>query len=227
MNEKRAVLLGATGLIGGFLCNLLLEDGWYELVTVLARRQIPGVHPRISHHIVDFDRLEDFRKLFAADDVFCCLGTTMAKAKTREMFRRVDYEYPVDAARIAREMGARRYFLVSSIGADPRSRMFYTRVKGEVERDIAGLGFEAVHIFRPSFLLGERTERRPGEDFIKRLAPFMSLFMRGPLRNYAPLRAESVARAMVRAVHDRSAGVFIHKSDEIMRNGNGEKVIRG
>jgi uncharacterized protein YbjT (DUF2867 family) len=225
MNEKKAVLLGATGLIGGFLLDLLLKDDWYGSVIVPVRRQIPAVHPGLFPHMVDFDRLEDFRELFASDDVFCCLGTTMAKAKTREMFRRVDYEYPVRAARIAREMGARRYFLVSSIGADSRSRIFYTRVKGEVERDIAGLGFEAMHIFRPSLLLGERVEKRPGEDIIKTLAPFMNVFMRGPLRTYTPVRAESVARAMVRAVHDRGGGVFIHESDEIVRDGQGKKPV--
>ncbi len=214
MKERRAVLIGATGLVGNALLRHLLSVDLYDAVLALVRRDLNVEHERLVRRVVDFDRLEDHRELFAADDVFCCLGTTMAKAGSPEAFRLVDYEYPVRASRIARAMGARRFFIVTAIGARPDSRVFYNRVKGEVEREIALAGFEAMHVFRPSLLLGERTERRPGEDFAQMLAPLMRLVMRGPLRDYLPVRAEDVARAMVRAAEGAARGVVVHESRE-------------
>ncbi|MBN2079061.1 MAG: oxidoreductase [Spirochaetes bacterium] len=214
MKEKRAVLIGATGLVGNALLRHLLSIDLYDAVFALVRRDLNCEHERLVRHIVNFNRLEDHRGLFAVDDVFCCLGTTKAKAGSREAFRIVDYDYPVRASRIARSMGARRFFIVTAIGARPDSPFFYNRVKGEVEREIASAGFEATHIFRPSLLLGERAERRPGEDFAQFMAPLMRLVMRGPLRDYLPVRAEDVARAMVRAAGGSAGGVVIHESRE-------------
>jgi uncharacterized protein YbjT (DUF2867 family) len=212
---RSAVVLGATGLVGGHCLDLLLADGGWERVTVVGRRPIARENPRLVQRVVDFDRLDDDADAFAADDVFCCLGTTIKDAGSREAFRRVDHDYPVAAARLAVERGARRFLLVSALGADPRSRVFYNRVKGETERDVSALGFEGVAIFRPSLLLGDRERRRTGEAFAQTIFPALSPLLIGPLRKYRAVHAATVARALVRVARDGFRGIRILESDEI------------
>jgi uncharacterized protein YbjT (DUF2867 family) len=216
---RTALLLGATGLVGGHCLRLLLEEPAYGRVHVLTRRGLGRAHPRLAEHVVDFDRLDGTAAAVRADDVFCCLGTTIAKAGSRDAFRRVDHDYPLNTARLALARGARRFLLVSALGADPRSRVFYNRVKGETERDVSALGFDAVVLLRPSLLIGERAERRRGEEIGKRVMPFVGPLLVGPLRKYRGIEGETVARAMVRLALGDAAGVRIVESDEIARLG--------
>jgi uncharacterized protein YbjT (DUF2867 family) len=154
--------------------------------------------PAVEVHQVDFDELDRHGDLFAVDDLFCCLGTTIRKAGSQEAFRRVDLEYPLQAAHLGRAAGARQFILVSALGADPSSRVFYNRVKGEVEAALAGVGYPRLVIFRPSLLLGDRDEVRPGERVAEWIMKPLGPLMRGPLRRYRPVEAAWVARAMVR-----------------------------
>jgi uncharacterized protein YbjT (DUF2867 family) len=216
LQTKKAFLAGATGLVGGHLLRRLLANDSYACVEVLVRRQLSINHPKISHRMVDFEHLLEAGMADAVDEVFCCLGTTIKKAGSQEAFRRVDHDYPLMLARIAKAAGARQFLMVSALGANPRSAVFYSRVKGETERDIAAIGLPKVVFMRPSILLGERQEQRPGEKagmFVGRLiAPLLS----GPLRKYRPISAEDVAAAMIYAAnHDVPAGPI--ESDEIMR----------
>ena len=144
-----ALLLGATGLVGGHVLDLLLADPAYRRVTVLTRRPLARMDPKLDQRATDFDRLRDHEISFAVDDVFCCLGTTIATAGSQEAFRRVDHDYVVDAARLAAEHGARRYLLVTAAGANARSRIFYNRVKGEAEDAVRALPLESAAILRP------------------------------------------------------------------------------
>src|SRR5215218_129038 len=162
-DARTALVLGATGLVGGLCLDLLLEDPAWSRVTVVARRSSGRTHPRLAEVVADFERLEEHAEAFAVDAVFCCLGTTIRKAGSREAFLRVDHDYPVAAARLASARGARRFLLVTALGADAGSRVFYNRVKGEVERDVSALPFEGVALLRPSLILGERAGRRPAE----------------------------------------------------------------
>jgi uncharacterized protein YbjT (DUF2867 family) len=212
---RTAVVLGATGLVGGHCLELLLRDGAWNRVTVLARRSLGRVHPRLEERVADFERLAEHAGAFAAEDVFCCLGTTIKQAGSREAFSRVDHDYVLHSARLAHEQGARRFLLVSALGADAGSRVFYNRVKGEAERDVLALAFEGVALLRPSLLLGRRSEHRAGEAFAQKAAPLLSPLLSGPLRKYRPIPAATVARAMVRLAKERVTGVRVVENDEI------------
>jgi len=147
--------------------------------------------------------------------VYCCLGTTIKKAGSQDAFRRVDHDYVVALAQAAKQAGARRFLLVSALGANPRSHIFYNRVKGEVERDVSAVAFAAVHIFRPSLLLGERAESRPLERLGTLAFGVLAPLLVGPLRPYRPIAAEAVAQAMVRAALGEGTGVRVHYYDEM------------
>jgi uncharacterized protein YbjT (DUF2867 family) len=209
-------------MVGGFCLQTLLADPSYARVALLNRRMLPIAArlkpPSVTQKTIGFDSLgaEDFA---GADDIFCALGTTIRKAGSQEAFRRVDLEYPLGAARLARQAGARQFLLVSSVGADPGSKNFYLRTKGELEQEIAQLGFSALHIFRPSLLLGKRAEFRPGEWVMVPLAPMLNLALWGGLRRYRAIAAATVGKAMVAAAKTESKGTLIHEYDEIVRLG--------
>ncbi|HEX8244960.1 MAG TPA: oxidoreductase [Longimicrobium sp.] len=216
---RAAVVLGATGLVGGHCVDLLLADAAWSRVTVVGRRSLEREHPRLVQRVTDLDRMGEAGDVFAADDVFCCLGTTIKKAGSREAFLRVDHDYPVAAARLAHERGASRFLLVSALGADAGSRIFYNRVKGQVERDVAALPFTGVALARPSLLLGRRAEHRGGEALAQTVMPLLSPVLRGPLRKYRAIEARTVARAMVRLAREGFTGVRVVESDELERLG--------
>jgi uncharacterized protein YbjT (DUF2867 family) len=218
---RTAVVLGATGLVGRHLLDQLLGDDAWQRVTVVARRPSGRTHPKLAERIVDFERLDGAADAFAADDAFCCLGTTIRQAGSQEAFSRIDHDYVVTSAKLARRMGARRFLLVTALGADPDSRIFYNRVKGEAERDVTALGFDGVALLRPSLLLGDRADRRIAETIGQKVAPLLSPLMVGPLRKYRALPGAAVARAMVRLAKEGFTGVRIVESDEIARLASG------
>ena len=218
MTPKTALLLGATGLIGSHLLHLLLDSRDYQTVVVITRRSLPD-HPKLRQVLMeDFDQLPKLSDAFAGvEDVFCCLGTTIRKAGTQEKFRKVDYDYPVTAARLAKEAGVRRYLLVSSMGANSHAKVFYSRVKGETEETIRKLQLPAVAIMRPSLLLGKRAEFRFGERIAEWISrPILFLF-RGPLFKYRPVEARDVAAVMLRMGQMFLPGVHTYENDQIHR----------
>lgn len=215
--ERNAILLGASGLVGGFCLHELLEEPVYTRVTLLNRRDLKvRLYAKLVQKTVDFDGLkaEDFA---GAYDIFCALGTTIRQAGSQAAFRRVDLEYPLAAARLARQAGAKQFVLVSSVGADAAAKNFYLRTKGELEQEVVKLGFQAIHIFRPSLLLGERKEFRLGERVIQAIAPVLNVFLFGSMRRYRAIKASAVGRAMVVAGREQSRGVFIHEYDAILK----------
>jgi uncharacterized protein YbjT (DUF2867 family) len=215
--KNTAILLGASGLAGGFCLQALLADTHYSKIRLLNRRALTiASHRRLKQSTVDFESLSlvDF---YDVEDVFCALGTTIRKAGSREAFRRVDFEYPLTAAKLARQAGAKQFVLVSSVGADPKSKNLYLRTKGELEQEICNLRFDAVHIFRPSLLLGRREESRSGERLLQAIAPLLNLVMLGGLRRYRGFPAVAVGEAMVVAAREGNSGLFIYQYDEIAR----------
>ncbi len=206
-----ALLAGATGLVGSRLLELLVRTGDYRRIDVLTRRalpSVPGGEESVHQHLIDFADLDLHAGLFGEGHVFCTLGTTIRKAGSREAFRRVDHDYPLELAELAAASGARHFSLVSSLGASPRARAFYLRVKGELEVGIGTLDLGSVGIVRPSLLLGPRNERRPGEEIAKRLSFLLP-------RKYAGVDASLVAGAMLAMAREERPGVRILENREI------------
>ena len=217
-----ALIAGASGLVGSHCLARLLREPAYERVIALVRRPLGLDDARLEQRVIDFDRLGAVGAEFpAATDVFCCLGTTMKRAGSEAAFRRVDFTYVVALAAQALEHGARQFLLVSALGANPGSRIFYSRVKGEAEAAIRALPFEGRHIFRPSILTGERAEHRPAERAGIAALTGASFLLVGPLRKYRPIPAGAVAEAMVRVALKSPRGVNTYDSDAIARIARG------
>jgi uncharacterized protein YbjT (DUF2867 family) len=208
-----AVIAGASGLVGQECLRLLLNR--YPSVTSLVRKPTGMQHVRLVERRIDFDRIDTIEIPHGAH-VYSALGTTIKKAGSEEAFRRVDFDYPkMLAARAA--AGAARFVLVSSVGADKSSGNFYLRVKGELEEAIARMPLEAALFFRPSFLIGDREEKRRGEAAGIVVARALSFALLGPLRKYRAIPAGTVAEAMVAAATDGLGGVHVNHYDEILR----------
>ncbi|MBI1966851.1 MAG: NAD(P)H-binding protein [Gemmatimonadetes bacterium] len=216
-SPRSALLAGATGLVGGHVLKLLLADHDYSQVTVLTRRTLPLGAPKLVQQVADFDRLAELAPFPQADDVFCCLGTTIRRAGSQDAFYKVDFTYVHDLARLAAARGAKQLLLVSSLGANPRSRVFYNRVKGKVEDAVRALPLHGIHLFRPSLLLGARAEFRLGERIATVASRAVSWAFVGPLANYRPIAAEVVARAMVRVAKEGREGATVYESQVIQR----------
>ncbi|MDA3916416.1 MAG: NAD(P)H-binding protein [Deltaproteobacteria bacterium] len=215
MPKKKALLLGGSGLIGGHCLDYLLNDGYYSQVEALVRRPLSLKHPKLVQHQASFDQLKDPLTTIQANDVYCCLGTTIKKAGSKSAFREVDFTYPTEIAKLSLANGAEQFLLVSAIGANPNSSIFYNRVKGEVEQAIAQCGFQGFYIFRPSLLLGKRQERRPSEEFGGKVFQFFSFGFKGPLKKYKPIESKAVAFAMIEIAKEQRYGKQIYESQHI------------
>lgn len=210
---KTALIAGATGLIGGQLLDLLLASDQYDRVIAWTRKDL-------AHHkkLVQLKMTEGSPPALDATlqvhDVFCCLGTTMAKARSKEKFYQVDFTYPLVLAETGVGHQAKKYLLISALGANKQSPVYYNRVKGEVEDAIIKLGYDAIHIFRPSLLLGPREEKRSAEDAAKF---FYKVFGFLIPNKYKAIESIKVARAMLHFASDRQSGTFIHESVELQK----------
>lgn len=219
MQNRKALVLGSTGLIGHYCVQHLLEQMDYEEVYALVRKPSGLSHPNLREIQVNFRDISSWQTHLQVDDVYCCLGTTIRTAGSQDAFRYVDYELPLLAARIALEAGVEQYLVVSSLGADSHSSNFYLRVKGELEDSLHELPFRALHVFRPSMLLGPRKEFRLGEKVGKIVMLLFRPLMQGPLKPYRAIHARKVAHAMVRMALAGKQGQFVYISDEIERLG--------
>jgi len=209
-SNKTALVVGATGLIGNLLTHQLVDSPRYEKVKVLVRKSLNWQHPRLQEIQFDFEHPNGL--LAQADDIFCCLGTTMKKAGSKEAFRNVDYQYPLDVARLGLANGARQFAIVTAMGADERSLFFYNRVKGEVERDLTALNYPTLLIFRPSLLLGNRGEKRFGEQLAEGAMRLLNPII--PAK-YKGIDAAKVANAMLTTMQQEIVGKRVFESDQL------------
>ena len=214
--QKTALLAGASGLIGSQLLPLLLNSERYAKVIVVGRKAIPVMHPKLVQVVTELGKLEDVRLKLIADDVYCCLGTTMKQAGSKEAFFKVDFLYVVQLAALSAGNFAAQFMVVSSMGANAESSVYYSRVKGEMEAAVGQTPFRAIHIFRPSLLLGERAQPRLGERVAAVVLRAVSPLMRGPLLKYRPVTGATVAAAMLRAAEDGGGGIRVHESAELL-----------
>ncbi|MFT9596799.1 oxidoreductase [Mesobacillus sp.] len=219
MAGKTALIAGATGLIGKELLQFLLSASEYDKVIAIVRRSIGIDHPKLDERMVDFDHLDQYSEIFAVDDVFCCLGTTIKKAKTKDAMWKIDVDYPVTIAKLASSKGARKFLLVSSMNADPDSPIFYSKMKGKLEEEIKQIPFETTAIFRPSLLLGERDEFRLGERAAAAIFTKMPFLFGGPFKKYKAIEGRTVASAMYQVAQKDTAGLNLYPSEKIQEIG--------
>lgn len=215
MDGKSAILVGASGLVGGELLSLLLDAKEYNKVIVFGRRSLNLKHPKLDEIIIDFEQLDQYKESIRVNEVYCCLGTTIKKAKSKEAFKKVDVDYVLGLGKIAKEMGVEKFLLISSMGANQQSVVFYSKMKGLVEEGLKGIGFNSLHIFRPSLLLGQRQEVRSGETAAAFLSKGLSFLLIGGLRKYKPIQAKVVAKGMYNAAQSTNAGYHTYMSDDI------------
>ncbi len=213
--KKTALIAGASGLVGSFCLRLLLQSDRYFKVISIGRTALPMQHPKLEQVLVDFDNLAAHKYSLIADDIFCCLGTTIKKAGSKDNFFKVDYSYVVNLATLTAKSFASQFLVVSALGASAGSPIFYSRVKGQMENAIKPMPFLAVLIFQPSLLLGPRQEKRLGEKIAGFAMRALNFAFIGPLRKYRPVTAEEVAQAMLYVAMQDGAGVRLHDTEKI------------
>jgi uncharacterized protein YbjT (DUF2867 family) len=212
---KKAIVFGATGFIGSHLLRDLLDGADYAQVIAVVRKPLTLSHPKLTVLIGDFASLPALKPQLVADEIFIALGTTRKHTPDEAEYYKIDHDYPVLAAEIARANGARSVFLVTAVGANAKSGVFYIRTKGEVERDILALGFDHTHIFRPSMILGQRDEDRPRERLLIAAWGVLNPLLLGPADRYRGLTGEEIARAMANAARHQTEKVRIYHWKEM------------
>lgn len=208
-------MVGATGLVGHEL--LLLFSLLEQIATVKAVTRSPmgKIPPHTDNIILNFDKLQDHAEALKAQVYICCLGSTIKKAGSQEAFRKVDYDYVVNFAKVAEQNKAQKLLVISAMGANANSGVFYNRVKGEMEKSLRELNIPQIEIFRPSLILGDRKEHRAGEDIAQHLSPYLNPLLVGPLKKYRAIKAIDIAKAMAIATLNFQPGFHIYESDQI------------
>lgn len=205
----KCIIVGATGLVGNHLLLNLIEDSYFEEITILVRKNIQVDSSKVEQIVFDFENEASYLKLPTTDAIFCCLGTTINVAGSKENFRKVDFQYPLNMARLVK---SEQYLLVSSMGANKESSIFYPKTKGELEEELKKLNFASLNIFRPSQLTGNRKEFRKGEIVSEKIMTIFSFLIP---KKYQLIKAETVAKAMKIKAKEENKGKFIFSSDEI------------
>lgn len=211
MNNQKAIVIGSTGMVGKELVKKLIENEHYSEIISLVRRPSGITNPKLDEHVIDFDKPETWKDLVKGDVLFSALGTTIAKAKSKEEQFKVDFTYQYNVAKIAVENGATSYVLISSAGANSNSKAFYMNTKGKLDEAVQGLPFEYINILRPGQLHGKRTEKRLGEKV--GLSVMYSLNKIGLFKRYKPIKDQKVAKAMIHAA--RKTHSTIYTLDEV------------
>jgi uncharacterized protein YbjT (DUF2867 family) len=213
--SKKAIIVGASGLIGGELLNILLQHPDYNEVLILVRKELPINNSKLLQLIIDFDDLDKWDSSINGHALFCCLGTTLKKTPDLNEYRKIDHDYPLKLAQLACKNNIKQYHLVSAIGANSKSSSFYTRLKGETEHDIEKVHLKTLHIYQPSILTGDRKENRLMERIAISVLKVINPLLIGGLGKYKSIAAAVVASAMYKQSIKNEVGIFIHPSDKI------------
>lgn len=212
---NKAVIVGASGLIGSELLQLLLQSQQYDEVLALVRRELPVSHKKLIQLVIDFDQLDQYQNSITGHAIFCCLGSTRSKTPDLSVYRRIDHDYPLQLAEIAKQNKMPHYHLVSAIGANSKSGNFYTKLKGQTEDDIQQVRIPSLHIYQPSLLTGNRKEFRLAEKIATVAMKVINPLLIGSLKKYRSISAQTVAQAMYRQSLNTEEGVFVHPSNHI------------
>jgi len=212
---KKAIVYGASGLVGSYILESLLNDTNYEQIIIVVRKDLNIQHPKLKTLIGDFHSLANVVKGIYTDEVFIALGTTQKKTPDRKQYYQIDHDYPVLAAQLAKENGAKSVFLVSAIGANEKSSVFYVKMKGETECDIINLNFNHTYIFRPSMILGNRKEKRTLEKVLISIFKVINPLFIGKSSKYKGIEAKDIAQSMVKAANKLNDPVKILEWEEM------------
>ncbi len=213
-----AIIIGASGLTGSSLTTQLLENKQFETVLLLVRKPLSIKHDKLRQQVVDFSNADQLQQYVHGDVMFCCIGTTIKMAGSQAAFTKVDYDIPVDCAKAALQNGVQKVVLISSVGASSASSNFYLQTKGKVEDALCSMQFSATHIFQPSFLMGDRKERRIGEKMAGVIFSGLSFLLFGGLKKYRPINIQQLAKAMMLAGLSDAKGVHMHRWEEIKQS---------
>jgi len=207
--KKTAIVLGATGLTGGLLLQKLIEDERYEKIKLFSRSNIDDLPSKVSQFLGNLLELENFNKDFTADEVFCCIGTTAKKTPDKKVYKAIDYGIPVAAAKLSKKNGIKTFLVVSALGANANSSIFYNKTKGEMERDVLVENIKNTYILQPSIIEGDRKEQRLGEKIgLALFKVFQPLFF-GKLKKYKITKAEHIAQALINLANSNSSDKII------------------
>lgn len=213
---RSALIVGATGLVGSSLVKLLCESEEYAAVNVISRRPLDFTHPKLVVKLCEFDQIAD-KDIEFAHEVFCCLGTTMKKAGSKQQFEKVDFEYPLTIAAIAKNRGVGHFIVISAMGANEKALAYYSQVKGKLEAELIKMDFPRLSIVRPSLITGNRQEFRLGEMIGDKVLKVLNPILVGPLKKLHSIPATQIALAMkVIALHGKEQKVAIYLSDELL-----------
>lgn len=210
---KTAIILGATGLTGNALLKLLLESSDYDTVKIFARSTCGIRNSKIKEYIIDLFQLEDYKKDFIADDVFCCIGTTKAKTPDQETYLKIDFGIPVSAAKLCEQNRIKTFIVISALGADKNSSIFYNRTKGRMEEAVLNEGIKHTYILQPSLISGSREEYRFGELMAKYVMAIVNPFLMGKLKKYRSIHPQTIARCMMYLANNTFEGTRIESED--------------
>lgn len=194
--NKTAIILGATGLTGNLLLQKLINDDNYTSIKLFSRKKIEGLPLKVEQFIGEIIDLKSFKSDFTADEVFCCIGSTLKKTPNKEVYTSIDYGIPTKAAKLSKENNIETFMVISALGASSKSALFYNKLKGEMEDSVLSFGLKNTYILQPSYIQGDRTENRPLERLYDVIFPIVNIFLIGNLKKYKIIKATTIADAM-------------------------------
>ncbi|WP_289046573.1 NAD(P)H-binding protein [uncultured Olleya sp.] len=215
--KKTAIILGASGLTGGLLLDQLINDERYESIKLFSRSKLEGLPNKVTQYIGDLLELEQFKSDFIGDQVFCCIGTTKAKTPNKDLYKKIDYGIPVSAAKLAKTNGIETFLVISALGANSKSSVFYNKIKGEMERDVLKQDINKTFIFQPSLIGGERKESRTLEAIGKVVFKVIQPLFFGKLKKYKITDPENMSQAMINLANSKNYSEVIINSNDIKR----------
>ncbi len=218
--KKTAIILGATGLTGNILLQKLIEDDRYDTIKLFSRSKIEDLPKKVTQFIGDLFKLEQYKVDFRADEVYCCIGTTAKKTPDRTLYKQIDYGIPITAAKLSKDNNIDTFLVVSAMGANKKSNVFYNKTKGEMEFDVLEQNIKNTFVLRPSLIGGERNERRILEKMGLVLFKIIQPLFIGELKKYKIINAESIAQAMINLANNTSKAEVIITSNDIKKISN-------
>lgn len=212
--KKTALLLGASGLTGSLILEALIQDDRYDKIKLFSRKSVNPTNPKVEEFLGDLLNLDAFSEVFTGDEIYCCIGTTKKKTPNQAMYRNIDFGIPTRAARLAKDNNIDTFSVVSALGANEKSPIFYNKTKGEMEQAVLKEAIPNTYILRPSMIGGNRAEHRAGEGFLIKAFHFINPLLIGGLKKYRLIEAASIAKAMIHLSNEKPAQQII-ESDEI------------
>lgn len=211
----KAIVIGASGLIGSNIVNILANKPVYDEVVLLVRRKPEAEIPNIRQLVINFDALDDYRQELNGNVIFSCLGTTRSQVIDNKEYRKIDFDYPIQIAEAAAKNGVEQFHIISSLGANKNSANSYLKLKGEIEEALKNIPFKSIHIYRPSFITGKRSKKRITDIVLIPLMKLINPILTGNLKKYRSIEAAVIANAMIKRASANLSGIFIYESDQI------------